>query len=145
MNIALHQLKRIGIGLLAMIAASIALAFLPSFFPFVPFAPTDDPFFMSQPLPTIEQSLKMCIAAFVGAYVARMPFVVATIVYYAGMTLYSFYVLTLIAEPVEPVSIFEVTARNSIGVGIGLIAAVAGANLGFRLSNAQPHNSPRAP
>jgi len=135
---------RIGIGLLAMTAVSIGLAFLPTFFPFVPFAPADDPFFLSQPLPAIEQSLKMFIAAFAGAYVARVPFVIATIVYYVGMTLYAFYVVTLIAAPVEPVSVAEITARNSIGAGLGLIAAVIGANLGFRLSSAQSHKSQEA-
>lgn len=61
-----------------------------------------------------------------------------------GMTSYSFYVLTLVAEPVEPVSIFEVTARNSIGAGVGQIAAVVGASLGYRLSNTQRHSSPEA-
>jgi len=144
MKITLHQLKRIGIGLLAMTAASIALAFVPSLFPFVPFAPANDPFFMSQPMPTVEQSLKMAVAAFVGAYVARVPFVVATIIYYAGVTVYAFHILTLIAEPIEPVTIFEVTARNSIGAAIGLVAAVIGANVGFRLSNARLHRSPGA-
>lgn len=144
MNIALHQLKRIALGLLAMVAASVALGFIPSFFPFVQPGPNDVPFFLSQPLPTMEMSLRIGIAAFVGAYVARVPFVFATIVFYACVTMYAFYVLRLIAEPVEPVSIFEVTVRNSIGTGIGLIAAVAGASLGFQFSNAQPHNSSKA-
>ena len=144
MNISRHHLKRTVIGLLAMTAASIALGFIPSFFQFVPPAPNEDPFFMSQLLPTIEQSLRIGAAAFLGAYVARVPFIFAAIVYYVGMTLFAFYVLTLIAEPVEPVSIYEVAARNSIGTGVGLIAAVVGANLGVQLSNAQQHNSPEA-
>jgi len=139
-----HQLKRIVIGLLAMIAASIAQPFIPSFFPFTPPAADADPFFMSQPLPTIEQSLRIGVAAFIGAYFARVPFVLATIVYYVAMTLFAFYVLTLIAEPVEPVSIFDVAARNAIGTGIGLVTAVVGAYLGFQLHNARRHNSPRA-
>lgn len=141
MTNTIRQLKRIGIGLLAMTAVAIVLDFIPSFFQFVPFAPTEDPFFMSQPLPTMEQSLKIGIAACVGAYFARVPFVIAAAFYHVGMSLWSFYVITLIAEAVQPVSIFEVTARNSIGTGIGLIAAVVGAILGFREIKARLHNS----
>lgn len=74
----LDQLKRIGIGLLAMVAVSIGLAFLPALFPF---APSHDQFFLSQPLPTVEQSLMMVVAAFAGACVARVPFVLPAILY----------------------------------------------------------------
>ncbi len=130
MNVSIYNLKRIGIGLLAMTVTSICLAFLPSVFPFTL---TDDQFFLSQPLPTVEQSIKVALAAFVGAYAARVPFVVATIVYYAGISGYVFYVLTLIAEPVDPVSVIEIAARNAFGAGFGLIAAVVGADLGSRL------------
>ena len=120
-----------------MTAASIGLALIPSLFPFTL---ADDQFFLSQPLPTIEESLKMAIATFFGAYVARVPFVVATIVYYSGLAIWAFYVLTLVAEPVQPVSIFEVAARNSIGSVIGLLAAVAGADLGMRFKESQSEN-----
>lgn len=127
-----------------MTAALVVLSFIPSIFQYVSPPPDENPFFMSQPLPTIEESLKMAIAAFVGAYFARVPFVLTTIVYYAGLTVFVFYLLTLIAEPIEPVSMFEVTARSAIGTGIGLIVAVLGAELGYQLSNARFRNSPKA-
>lgn len=130
----LYQLKRIGIGFLAMTVVSMGLAFLPTLFSFTP---AHDQFFLSQPLPTIEQSLKMLVAAFAGAYVARVPFVLTAVLYYVAGTSYVFYVLMLIAEPAGPVSYVEIAARNSIGAGVGLIAAAFGAHLGFRASETQ--------
>ncbi len=94
----------------------------------------EERFFLSQLLPTIEESLKIAIAAFFGAYLARVPFVLTTIVYYTGISIYIFYILTLIAEPVQTVTMFEVAARNSVGVAFGLAAAVLGAEIGSRLS-----------
>ena len=130
----LFNLKRVGIGYFVMIVVSIGLAFLPELFPF---APAHDQFFLSQPLPTIEQSLKMVVAAFAGAYVARVPFVLPAILYYVAATSYVFYVLVLIAEPAGPVSYVEIAARNSIGAGVGLIATALGAHLGFKASESR--------
>lgn len=130
-----YIIKRLALGLLVMTMVSIVLAFLP---PLFSLSFESDQFFLSQPLPVIEQSLKIAVAAFVGAYVARVPFVMATIVYYAGISLYVFYVLMLIAGPVQPVSILEVIARNAIGTALGLLAAIAGAELGFRLAYQKP-------
>ncbi len=117
-----------------MIAVSIGLALLPEFFPF---SPAHDQFFLSDPLPTLEQSLKMVVATFAGAYVARVPFVLPAILYYVAVTAYVFYVLVLVAEPVAPVSYVEIAARNSIGASVGLIATALGAHLGFKASKSR--------
>ena len=130
MNKKTYTIKRLVVGLLVMTFVSIVLAYLP---PLFAFSIDAEQFFLDQPLPTIEQSLKIAIAAFTGAFVARVPIVLATIVYYASLTLYSFYVLMLIAEPVQPVTMVEIIARNAFGTAFGLVAAVVGADLGSRL------------
>ena len=121
-------------GLLIMTLVSIALAFIPEMFP-----PSfeDGRFFFSTPLPTFEQSLKIALAAFAGALVARVPFVLATIVYYVVVSLWTLHILTLIAAPVEPTTIADVMAPNAVGLGAGLIAAVIGADLGYRMTAAR--------
>ncbi len=133
----IHTLKRTVIGLLMMTVVSLVLSFVPPLF-----ESSNDPghFFLSKLLPAVEQSLKVAVAAFAGAYYARVPFVLAAVAYFAGMTLYRFYVLVRVAEPEQPVSIFQVIAMNWIDTVSGLVAAFIGAVLGFYFSKRETYS-----
>ncbi len=126
-----YTIKRLCLGLLVMFLVSFVLDLLP---PLFAISFDTEQFFQTKPLPAFEYSVRAAIAAFSGAYVASVPFVVATIVFYVLLSLHSFYILMLIAEPVQPISMFEIIAMNSIGTAFGLVAAVIGADIGFRLA-----------
>lgn len=117
--------------MIVMIVVGIGLGFVPSVFQYS-FPP--DQFLLFQFLPSMESALKFAVAAFAGAYIARVPFIIPTIAYLTVGSLWSFHILVKIAEVVQPISFFEVAARNSLGTAIALIAAVIGAELGTRLS-----------
>ncbi len=122
--------KRIGLGLLAMIGVSIVMDFIPN--PFTsPISPDRFSYFV--PMAGTWSALETAVAALVGAYIARVQFAAAAALLTTAAGLVAVRILQHIAEPVQPVAFIELLARNSIGIATAILGAVIGAEIGLWL------------
>jgi hypothetical protein len=125
-------LKRMGIGIAAMVAAGLLLDITtPRIFDY-DLQPNQ--FFFFQLLPSLEAAVWSGLVAFVGAYVAGVRFVIPAIAYFSLISVLAFHLLFLIAQPAQPISYLEIAARNSLGTALGLVVVVVAAELGTTLS-----------
>jgi len=126
------QIRRIGLGIVAMVVAGILLELIaPQIFEY---ELHPNQFFYFQPLPSLEAAMWPGLVVFLGAYIAGVRFVVPAIAYYSIITAFAFHIIYLIAQPAQPMSYFEIAARNSLGTALGLVVVVVAAELGTALS-----------
>lgn len=123
--------KRIGIGLISMIGILVVFDLIPS--PFSAPIPPDQFIFFS-PLNVAWPALEVAVAAFAGAYVARVPFAAAAVLVTVAVWLVALEILQQIAEPIQPVAFTELLARNSVSIAILIVGAAIGAEAGLRLA-----------
>lgn len=123
--------KRLGIGLISMIAILVVFDLIPS--PFSAPIPPDQFIFFS-PLNVAWSALGVAVAAFAGAYIARVPFATAAVLVTAAAWLIALEILQQIAETIQPVAFTELLARNSVSIGILIVGAAIGAEVGLRLA-----------
>ena len=130
------NLKRISIGLLTSVAILLLLDLLPSLVPdrYVSYQIFDH-FYV---WPGIGGLVGMFIAAFGGAYVSTVRFVVpATALAITGWS-FMIYILNSIAAAAGQGDILFVASVNSLGLVLGIVGAVLGAILGARIASNLP-------
>jgi hypothetical protein len=131
------NLKRMTIGLLTAVAILLLLDLLPSLVP-DRYAALQlfDHFYV---WPGVGGLVGMFIAAFGGAYVSKVPFVIpAAALAVAGWS-FVVYLLNSIAAAAGHGDILSVASVNLLGLVFGIVGAVLGANLGARMA---PNFSP---
>lgn len=128
----MRKAKQIFLGLLAMFVTGIVLDMLPN-----PYGAYGSPerFLNFSPIPTIWGGIEIGFAAFVGAYIAKVRFVIPAISFTIVVTVLIVFSLQGLTEPFEPRPVSEIVGRNSINSIVALGGAIAGAVLGTRVAN----------
>jgi hypothetical protein len=124
--------KRIFLGLFAMLVTGLILDALPN-----PYGAYGSPerFLYFSLWPTFWGGIEIGFAAFVGAYVANVRFVIPAIFFTVMVTVLTVIFLHDLAEPFEPQPIGEIVGRNSINFVVALGGAIIGAKLGTWIAN----------
>ena len=92
-------------------------------------------FFFAEPVSTAWSALVAALGAMAGGYVARQRFAIVAVAFHVFVLLILVRILQSIAEPAQPTSYLEILARNSIGIGVTLLAVYLGACAGASLSD----------
>jgi|GEM_PF-4017070 len=124
-----NWLRRTALGTLAMLAAGLVLDAIPN--PLATPVPPDG-FSYFTPGVGLWAALVTAVAAAIGAYVARVRFVIVATLLATAAGLAGFLFLQWIAEPVRHVPYLEIMARNATGLACTVVAAAVGAELGWR-------------
>jgi len=123
----IYKAKRIGLGLLTMIAVLIVEDLIPN--PYGAYA-SPDAFFYFAFWPSVWGAFEVGLATCAGAYVARINFAGSAAIFAIVFGLLIVLMLQSIAAPVEHIPYLEILSRNSIGIALGVVSAVVGAETG---------------
>ncbi len=126
------NLKRTMIGLITAVAILLLLDLLPSLVP-NRYAAIQlfDHFYV---WPGIGGLVGMFIAAFGGAYVSKVPFLVPAVALAVAGWVFVIYILNSIAAAAGQGDILSVASVNSLGLVFGIMGAFLGAVLGARVA-----------
>lgn len=127
-----RTIKRIGLGLLTTVVILTVFDALPSL---VPGSLASYRIFgIFYFWPAVEGGSAMFVAAFAGAYVARVHLVVPSVILAAVLWLFVVYFANSIAAAVSQTDVWAVAGSNILALIFGLVGAAAGAFLGWYLS-----------
>ncbi len=124
--------KRICLGLAASVGILIVLDILASLMVHAGVteqAATSSPFELA-----VKAAISMFVAAFAGAYVARVGFIGAAVLLTLGIWLFLVYTVNSTAAVAGQSDLSGVALQNGLSLLLGLTGAVAGAWLGRRFS-----------
>ena len=134
--------KRIGLGVLTTIAVLAIFDVLPNPIPssLVGFRILGYFYFW----PAVGGAIVMFIAAFAGAYVAKVRFVIPAVVLAALFWAFVVYFLNSIAAVAGQNDLISVAGSNILGLIFGCLGAVFGAKLGLFAAGKRPNGATSA-
>jgi hypothetical protein len=126
------DVKRIGIGLLASVVILLLLDLLPNLVPdqYVAYRLFDH-FYV---WPGVGGMIAMFVAAFGGAYVSKVRFVVPAAFLAVGVWIFIIYFLNSIAAAAGQGDFLFAASINLLGLILGIVGAVLGAIFGARVA-----------
>lgn len=126
------DVKRIGIGLLTSVVILLLLDLLPNLVPdqYVAYRLFDH-FYV---WPGVGGMIAMFVAAFGGAYVSKVRFVVPAVFLAVGVWLFIIYFLNSIAAAAGQGDFLFAASINLLGLVFGIVGAVVGAIFGARVA-----------
>ena len=126
------DVKRIGIGLMTSVVILLLLDLLPSLVPdqYASYRLFDH-FYVWQ---GFGWMVGMFVAAFGGAYVSKVRFVVPAVLLAFAVWLFSIFFVNSIAAAAEKGDFLFVASTNLLGLVFGIVGAVLGAISGVRLA-----------
>ena len=131
MNNPLYFAKRAALGILVMLSVGIVLEILPS--PAFGLLDTNR-FLLLDPLREAWMAFWAALAAFAGAYVARVHFTAVAVLFNTISFVVIVQILYSISVQAGAAEYTEIVGRNSAGFLISTLAVIAGAEFGRWLS-----------